>query len=271
MSEPTPRRSVAQGRTVASGNALRPLCHDCPQQRSCVPAQLDDADVARFEKRIFRAKGKKSGDHLFRIGDPFESLFAVQSGCFKTYATDTEGREHVLNFHFSGELIGADAIYLGRHISSCVALGDCSVCVLPYRTVSELALGMPGLQHQLFRILSRDAAAMSSIAGDFRADERLAAFLVMVSARMASEGQPPTELQLAMSRQDIANYLRLATETISRILARFQRNGLVKADRKNITLTDLTGLMQKAECMNPWSRWGQQLNPNKPLPNTRAT
>ena len=55
-----------------------------------------------------------------------------------------------------------------------------------------------------------------------------------------------------MSRQDIANYLRLATETVSRILARFQQKELVKADRKHISLLNPDGLREIAECMNPW-------------------
>jgi CRP/FNR family transcriptional regulator len=168
---------------------------------------------------------------------------------------DSEGREHVLSFHFASEIIGVDAIYPERHVSNCVALVDSLVCYLPFPAVTRLAHDMPELQAQLFRVLSRDLLSMTTMAGDFTAEERLAAFLVMVSARLRVRGQSPTHLDLAMSRQDIANYLRLAPETVSRILARFQRSGLVSADRKHITLTDPDGLMDMAACMNPYARY----------------
>jgi CRP/FNR family transcriptional regulator len=236
-------------------SVARRRCSCCVLSRHCLPAGLSAEQTLRFEEAVMRSRNLESGQHLFRVGDPFINMFAVHSGCLKTYTVDAEGREHVVNFHFSGEVIGADAIYPERHLTNGLALEDSSVCYLPFRAISELAHEMPQLQTQVFRMLSRDVLGMTSIAGDFTAEERLAAFLVMVSARLRTHGQAPTAIQLAMSRQDIANYLRLATETVSRILARFQRNGLVKADRKQIVLLRPEGLLELAECMNPWANW----------------
>ena len=177
----------------------------------------------------------------------------MRTGCLKTCAVDPNGREHVLNFHFVGEIIGIDAIFPGQHFSDAIALVESSVCHLPYRAISQLAREIPELQVQVVRALSRHVFSMTSISGDFSAEERLAAFLVMVSARHRLAGGGSTELQLAMSRQDIANYLRLATETVSRILARFQKSGLLRANRRQITLLNPDGLYAIAECMNPYS------------------
>ncbi len=196
------------------------------------------------------------GEHLFRVGDRFHSLYAVRTGCLKTCAVDPNGREHVLNFHFVGEIIGIDAIFPEQHFADAIALVESSVCHLPYRAISQFAREVPELQVQLVRALSRHVFSMTSIAGDFSAEERLAAFLIMVSARHRLAGGGSTELQLAMSRQDIANYLRLATETVSRILARFQKSGLLRANRRQITLLNPDGLYAIAECMNPYSRGG---------------
>ena len=73
---------------------------------------------------------------------------------------------------------------------------------------------------------------------------------------MKVRGLSETNLTLAMSRRDLANYLRLATETVSRILARFQKSGLLQANRRQITLLNPDGLYAIAECMNPYSRGG---------------
>ncbi|MCC5793683.1 MAG: helix-turn-helix domain-containing protein [Chromatiales bacterium] len=259
-SPPTP--AVTSLRGVAAGRG----CEFCGLRPRCLPAGLEGEHLAGFARAMPRARRLRAGEHLFRVGDPFESLFAVSRGCLKSYAVDAEGREHVLNFYFPGELAGADAIYPEQHMANAIALEDSVVCVLSYRTLGQLAVVTPELQQQLLRLVSRDLFSMATIAGDFTAEERLAAFLVMVSARLRGSGDAPTRLDLAMSRQDIASYLRLATETVSRILARFQRNGLLKADRRRILLIDPAGLYEIAACMNPYARCAEDRRPRHVRP-----
>lgn len=193
------------------------------------------------------------GEHLLRAGDRFHNLFAVRSGCLKTFCVDAGGREHVVNFHFPGEIVGADAIYPGRHVGSIVALSTSVVCSLPFDALTRLSVTMPEIHQQLIRLISREIFSTAVIAGDFTAEERLAAFLVMIAARNPAEADSPASLELPMSRQDIANYLRLAPETVSRILARFQQAGLLTTDRRHVTLLDPAGLYAIGECMNPYA------------------
>jgi CRP/FNR family transcriptional regulator len=252
------RDHARNGSVPLKVDVARPRCSCCVLRRRCLPGNLSEEQTLRFETAVMRSRPLAAGDHLFRVGDPFRWMFAVHTGCFKTYAVDSEGREHVLSFHFASEIIGVDAIYPERHVSNCIALVDSLVCYLPFAAVTRMAHDMPELQSQLFRLLSRDLLSITSMAGDFTAEERLAAFLVMVSARLRARGQSPQQLELAMSRQDIANYLRLAPETVSRILARFQKSGLVTADRKQITLTNPDGLAEMCACMNPYERYNSQ-------------
>jgi CRP/FNR family transcriptional regulator len=252
---PTAARDTHRGITPRAAEG-RVRCHACPLAAHCLPAALGPAAAQRFEQAVQRCRRLAPGEHLFRVGDAFHALFAVESGCFKTYTVDAAGREHVLAFHFAGEIVGVDAICPERHASSCVALGASRACVVPYAPLTRLAREMPELQEQLLRMLSRHVLGTATMAGDFSAAERLAGFLVMVAARLRRKGEPRADLDLAMSRQDIANYLRLAPETVSRILARFQKAGLVKADRKRIALLDADGLAGLAACMNPYGRGG---------------
>ncbi|HZV22418.1 MAG TPA: helix-turn-helix domain-containing protein, partial [Luteimonas sp.] len=85
--------------------------------------------------------------------------------------------------------------------------------------------------------LSRDIGRAALLAGDWTADQRMAAFLVGLSRRLAARGFSPNRFQLTMARTDIANYLRLAPETVSRVLKRFQQDGLLGVDRREIELT----------------------------------
>ena len=119
-----------------------------------------------------------------------------------------------------------------------VALETVQLCRFSFPRMATLATRVPGLQQELFRLLSEDIGKAGLLAGDFDADERLAAFLIALSRRYASQGFSATRLHLPMSRTDIANYLRLAPETVSRILRRFRDEGLVRVERREIDLLD---------------------------------
>ena len=85
------------------------------------------------------------------------------------------------------------------------------------------------------------------LAGDWTADQRMAAFLVGLSRRLAARGFSPHRFQLTMARTDIGNYLRLAPETVSRVLRRFQQDGLLAIDRRDVDLLDPPRLEALAE------------------------
>ncbi len=243
-------------------------CRSCVLVAQCLPGRLQADEVQHFERSVQRCRPLVAGEHLFRAGDPFRSIFAVQSGSYKTYMIDNEGREHIISFYFAGEIMGIDAIYPGRHPSSCVALSNSKVCVLSYATLTSLANDVPSLQLQILRLFSREVLGNSALAGDFSADERLATFLVMVAARQKDPAS--TDLELAMSRQDIANYLRLAPETLSRILARFQQKGFIRANRRLITLLDVDGLAELSASMNPYARFSRAHEPPPGAPTSVA-
>jgi len=234
----------------------RPRCRSCALATRCLPGRLESCEIHTFERAVSRSRPLRVGEHLFRMGDPFRSIFVVHNGSFKTCTVDTQGREHIGAFHFAGDLMGIDAIYPEMHVSSAIALSSATVCILPYPVLTSLAREIPEIQAQILRMLSREMLGNSSMAGDFTAEERLAAFLVMVSARQRHRARESTDLDLAMTRQDIANYLRLAPETVSRVLARFQKSGLIRADRRHIALLDTDGIQDLAACMNPYKRCG---------------
>lgn len=178
------------------------------------------------------------GAHVFREGDSFSSIAAVRGGTVKTYVVDRDGREQVLGFHLPGEVIGLSAIDGERYPCNAVALDHVTLCRFSFARMAELAARLPGLQKQLFRLLSRDIGTASLLAGDHSADERLAAFLLLTSRRFAARGFSATGFRLSMSRADIANYLRLAPETVSRVLRRFQDERWIRVQRRDLELIE---------------------------------
>jgi CRP/FNR family transcriptional regulator len=112
------------------------------------------------------------------------------------------------------------------------------LCRFSFPKMALLATRMPGLQARLFHLLSQDIGKAALLSGDFSADERMAAFLWSLSRRFAERGFSATRMHLTMTRTDIANYLRLAPETVSRVLRRFQADGLIAVERRELELLD---------------------------------
>lgn len=227
---------------VVSIAHLRQSCRSCSLQDLCLPLGLDGDDMQKLESIVHTRGPMRTGEHLFREGDNFHALYAVKSGALKTYTIDNQGREHVLGFHIPGELAGLDGIHSGRNRCNAVALQGTSVCALPFVRLEQLIHEVPGLQAQVLKLMSRELAASSQLATDHSAEERLAGFLLGLSRRYARRGLVPTLLTLPMPRRDVASYLRLATETVSRLFARFQEEGILDVRRRDVEILDMAAL-----------------------------
>jgi CRP/FNR family transcriptional regulator len=225
------------------------FCSTCAFGSVCMPQGVDKAALLDLHCLVEHVGPYGAGDRIFRTGDRFGAIYAVRAGTVKTCLVDDEGREQVLGFHLPGEMVGLNAIHPERYPCDAIALDNVELCRFSFPALATLATRMPGVQQQLFRLLSQDIGKASVLAGDYSADERLAAFLIELSARTTGQGVSPPMLRLSMSRSDIANYLRLAAETVSRVLRRFQDQGLVEVDGRNVAIARPAELRNIARAM----------------------
>lgn len=223
-------------RTLADDGDEFHFCSTCAFSQACLSQGMDKAALQDLHVLVEHVGPFHAGEHVFREGDRFEAIAAVRAGTVKTYVIDREGREHVLGFHLPGEVIGLNAIDTDRYPCNAVAIDTVMLCRFSFPQIELLATRVPGLQRHLFRLLSRDIGRASLLSGDFTADQRMAAFLVGLSQRLSARGFSSTRFQLTMARTDIANYLRLAPETVSRVLKRFEQQGLLAVDRRDVQL-----------------------------------
>lgn len=221
-------------------------CSQCALGNLCLPRTLDSDAKEQFEHIVNKSRSIQPGEHLFRAGDELNCIAAVRAGCFKSYVINKDGEEQVLGFYLPGEIIGFDAIHEKIHNANVVALDTSSVCGLRFESVSDMARQLPDLQDELFRIMSFHIAELEANAADLSAEERIARLLCSLSSRFKRRGYSETEFNLSMSRRDIASNLRLATETISRVLARFQSAGIIKVNRKKVSILDVDKLADLA-------------------------
>ena len=224
---------------------LKTACSSCSLRELCLPVGLSEDDMSRLDSLVFVRRPIKRGDYLFRAGEPFASLYAARAGFFKTKLLLEDGREQVTGFHMAGELMGMDGIGTERHTCDAVALEDSEVCVIPYDRLEGLSREMEALQHHFHKVMSREIVrehGVMMLLGSMRAEERLAAFLLNLSQRLSVRGYSPHEFNLRMTREEIGSYLGLKLETVSRAFSKFQEDGLVAVQQKNIRILDPAGL-----------------------------
>jgi len=224
-------------------------CQSCSISELCLPFSLSTQELDTLDNIIDRKRPIRKSEKIFSGGEQLNSLYAIRSGTFKTYTIDTNGEEQITGFHLPGDLLGFDAIASTEHQSFAQALETSMVCEIPYNTLDQLSDSMPALKRQVLRLMSSEILSdqnMLSLLNRKNAEQRLATFIVTLSVRFKERGLSATEFRLTMTRGDIGNYIGLTVETISRLLNRFYKEGLIGVSGKLITILDLDKLNKTA-------------------------
>ncbi len=240
--------SDKRGAAVISIASIKAACKDCSLRDLCLPLGLDDADMLALDRIVKRRRTVRKGEHLFRMGEPLQMLYAIRSGAMKTSELLGDGRIQITGFQLPGEILGVDAIDGDHHRCNAEALEISEVCEIPWGKLEELAQHISGLQHQLLRLMSGEIGREGQLLlmiGKMSADERLLACLLNFSQRQMRLGMSPTDIKLHMSRQDMGDYLGLALETVSRLFSRFQEEGLLTVRGKYVHLTSLDAIHRR--------------------------
>lgn len=224
-------------------------CADCRLSGICLPLAVASADIVKLDEIVRRGKPLQKGDILYSQQGEFGSVYAVRSGALKAFCTTGSGDEQVTGFYLPGEILGVDGIANHRYASSAIALETSTVCEIPFDQLGDLSLQLPNLQKHFFKILSREIAddqKLLTLVSKNTADERVAAFLLSLSARFARRQLSGERFLLPMSRTDIGNFLGLTIETVSRVFGRFKKNIWIDVEGRDVRIQDIDALKQIA-------------------------
>jgi CRP/FNR family transcriptional regulator len=230
---------------VFSLGELKASCSTCNLHDLCLPRGLGDAEVAELERIVSHAHSRPRGKTLFRVDEPFRAIYVPRSGAIKTFTLGVDGSEQIIGFHLPGEILGLDGLVEHEHQVTAQTLELSAVCEVPFDLLEHAASRVPALQRQLMRLMSQEIASKEHqllALGDHQPERRLALLLLDLSQRFAHRGFSATEFNLPMSRQDIAAYLRLAAETVSRAFGKLQRDGLLEVTGRLVHILDLDAL-----------------------------
>lgn len=234
--------------------SLRRSCGHCSLRQLCLPANIGVDDMARLDEVVRRRRPLRRDERLFHHGDALTSVYVARSGAFKTVTVTADGDERIIGFHLPGELMGLDALADGEHRCEAVALDPAEVCEVPVDELSRVASQLPGLQRQLMRVIGQSIARdqdHAEMLSRRHANERIALFLHGLGERLGHIGQSPLQFRLMMSREDIASYLGLAIETVSRGFTRLHEDGVIAVSGRLVEVRDARELARRAHGGDP--------------------
>jgi CRP/FNR family transcriptional regulator len=214
--------------TACSGAGSTDVCAGCSARRLSVCGVLEQEGLRRLNEAADHVSFS-AGDVLLREGDPATHLFNITSGDVRVHKLLSDGRRQIVGFLSPGDFLG---LATGdRYAFSAEALGSGSACRFRKVDYRKILREMPELEHALLDRAAHELKAAHDqmlLLGRKTAMERLASFLVGLSERALRAGGDGRFVALPMTRAEIADYLGLTTETVSRNTTRLKTRGVIR-------------------------------------------
>lgn len=212
-------------------------CQACEIRPLTFCAGLDDSEIGKLASIVTRVN-LQSQQMLFHEGDDAESVYNITAGSIKIYKLLPDGRRQITGFLMPGDFLGLAA--KNAYSYSAEAITAVDVCKFARPRLDALFGEFPQLEHRLFEIANDElvlAQDQMLLLGRKSAGEKIASFLVRLAERLESRGGKPDHVALTMTRGDIADYLGLTIETVSRTMSQFKKQGLIR--QKSLTEIEL--------------------------------
>ena len=212
-------------------------CKTCPIASACGDDNnCQSGDISSRSHRIFHRK-----EALFHSDDEFMGLYVLRAGSAKSYISTEDGDEQIVAFHYPGDILGIDGFDTNQHAYNVKFLETSSVCFIGTRELNRVLAESPTMRNRLLKAMSHalvDENRMRMNLGKYNSEQRMAKFLLTLSQRFEQRGLCSHMFDLSMTRTEIANYLGMAIETISRLLGKFQQAGAIDVEHRQITIVN---------------------------------
>ena len=207
---------------------------------------VSDGQPSGLEQRLAQASLRRveAKEFVFAEGDPTTHIFQVETGAVSLYKVLCDGRRQVVGFAYPGDLIGLGAE--GEHVMNAQAIKPTRLRCLPVAALNQIARQDPRLGFKLYEALARELAATRDLlltTGQRSATERVVSFLLAFSRRNERNARDPHVFDLPMTRADIADFLGLTIETVSRTFTKLKVQGFIELPQSScVRITDLGAL-----------------------------
>lgn len=189
----------------------------------------------------------KKGQVLFHEGTRPLGVFCISSGRVKVYRMGLDGKEQIIKISAAGDLLGYKALISDQHyLLSGEALEDCKVCFIPKEDFLELLKPGSEFYMNLLKAVCEEHGTIASKITEMAqlsVRQRLALSLLMLNDTYGLEQNVNGEIQINLSREDLANIVGTATESLIRLLNEFKKDGLIETFGRKIEVKDQQGLL----------------------------
>ncbi|WOI54175.1 Crp/Fnr family transcriptional regulator [Parvularcula sp. LCG005] len=215
---------MSQQPKCSSASSHSHFCDICDVRERSICAELNEAEMQQVAQTMAH-RSIKEGASLIREGELSDYLYLVISGCFRLVRMTEDGQRQIVGFVYPGDFLGMS--YAAANDFSAEALEPSLACRFSHGFLDEMSARHPNIKNRLIakgHTELHKAQDHIVILGKQNAEERVMTFFTMLADRGDAN-----EIYLPMSRQDIADYLGLRLETLSRTLAKLKKAGRLSA------------------------------------------
>lgn len=220
-----------------------PLCDKCALETGSIFKHLtpDEVELINFEKDF---RQYKRGEILYHEGNRISGFFCIHSGIIKVYKTGFDGKEQIIRFAKAGEIIAYRSV-LSNEVActSAKVIEDTRVCFIPSEILTAFIKTNPAYALELLKLACHELGEANSFITDIAQKtvrERLAEILLLLVNDFGLDDH--NYLRISLTREELANIVGTATESVIRLLSEFKTDRLVELDARKIRVIDKKGL-----------------------------
>lgn len=225
-----------------------PNCAACESRFKSIFCDLDSVDLEQIGETKSCGVFKK-GQVIFQEGSRPMGIYCINQGKVKVYKTGDDGKEQIIRLEKEGSMLGYRAVLSGEHYSAtATALEESKVCFIPKSVFMSILSHNTAMSFQMMKLLSHDlrtAEERITTLAQKPVRERLAEVLIFVKETYGVEADGET-INVTLTREELANIVGTATETLIRLLADFKHEHLIELEGKKIKLVNQKALLHLA-------------------------
>ncbi|MDG2061295.1 MAG: Crp/Fnr family transcriptional regulator [SAR86 cluster bacterium] len=229
------------------------LCRVCQYRDICIPKSLLPSLQEPFVQKIASDLAQQTsfvkGKLVYRQGDEFQSIYTIRSGCVKTFSLDKDGEELIEGLFFPGEFLALDCISFKRYSHFAVSTEDSDLCLINYHNLETFACRESQLALHISKAISGQLSkqlrwAQSLTKGN--SEQRLITWIFIVSSKLKLEVKSSYQFPVPVTKAEIAKLLQMRPESLSRVITKLNKEGLVNFGNKECTINDKKTLFQRS-------------------------
>ncbi len=222
-------------------------CELCTQTVDNRRVRIQSSEIQAIESIIDSHIMIEKNQIVYEAGATFQNLFTVHSGMFKSVYLTQQGDERVVDIFIPGQIMGFDGIHKGKYKTTVKAVSSGSYCVIPFYPLQELAMKHRDIQTRLMKMMSEKIIQFEITHSEYNAKQKLVSFVKDVSDLYFSRGFSASQFPFQISQRDLANFLGLAEETLSRVFSKLKKDEILSLIDHQITIIDMPAFLHILE------------------------